>query len=265
MALDLPEWNDEIYFSNSISIILDVRTGVRRPVIYSLKETDVHSNPSRLLITVLRSIHGFGEPNPQDRHKQEGITVASLSLAAVARAPDFSARCTCTWLKEAARLRLNRDKWQSVKAILLSSLISADRVSNISSRPTLIAPTLHHRHCIVHQVPVRVAKLIAIIYTQRDLVYVKRMIAECRKLERKWGAGQRTKSVEGEDLFWHIPQDMMFGGFDFKNKSPKRFCGKAISLALEKLFQTQGQALPSKKSHKWRYKFTPRGRPNKSA
>jgi hypothetical protein len=45
--------------------------------------------------------------------------MASLSLAAVASALDFSAGCTCTWLKEAARLELNRDKWQSIKVILL--------------------------------------------------------------------------------------------------------------------------------------------------
>ena len=45
--------------------------------------------------------------------------MASLSLAAVAGALDFPVGCTCTWLKEAARLELNRDKWQSIKVILL--------------------------------------------------------------------------------------------------------------------------------------------------
>lgn len=66
--------------------------------------------------------------------------------------------------------------------------------------PTLIAPTLHHKHCIVHQVLVSVVKLKAIICPQRDLVYVKRMAAECHKLERKRGSGQRIKNVEGEEL-----------------------------------------------------------------
>jgi hypothetical protein len=45
--------------------------------------------------------------------------VASLCLAAVAGTPKSSAGFTCMWLKEAARLELNRDKWQSIKVILL--------------------------------------------------------------------------------------------------------------------------------------------------
>lgn len=110
---------------------------MRRPVIYSLKETCVHSDPSRLLITVLRSVpytHRFGEPNPRDRHKQEGTTMASLSLAAVAGAPDSSARCTCTWLKETAHLKLNRDKWPSVKVILLWAQAQLSACSRIPSK-----------------------------------------------------------------------------------------------------------------------------------
>lgn len=60
--------------------------------------------------------------------------MASLSLAAVASALDFSVGCTCTWLKEAARLELNRDKWQSIKVILLWARAQLSAYSWIPSK-----------------------------------------------------------------------------------------------------------------------------------
>jgi hypothetical protein len=48
--------------------------------------------------------------------------------------PDAPARCTCTWLKETAHLKLNRDKWPSVKVILLWAQAQLSACSRIPSK-----------------------------------------------------------------------------------------------------------------------------------